>query len=113
MIVYGTLLAPRDEQEAVDRFYWKTGQCCSGCDWWVHLNSVAGECRKSAPVAASERWSMMGFHGCSEPDEAGHVVTPREHYCGAFKDDFDWSSLSATYLSRIGANPDTPHQTPR
>ena len=33
---------------------------------------------------------------------AGHFMTRREHVCGDFKDDFDWSLLPVAYLLRIG-----------
>lgn len=25
--------------------------------------------------------------------ESGHIMTPRDHVCGDFKDDFDWASI--------------------
>lgn len=34
---------------------------------------------------------------------AGHAVTMRDHHCGGFKDDFDWSSLPLPYQKAIGA----------
>jgi hypothetical protein len=61
--------------------------CCAGCDWWRWSNSVVGECIKSAPVSANERYSMLGMTWCSAPARAGHILTPREHYCGDFKPD--------------------------
>jgi hypothetical protein len=93
-------------QEAADRFYMQHGPCCAGCDWWSHSGSLIGECRKSAPVSASERHSMVRMDRISwqlagEPD-AGHILTNREHHCGDFKDGFDWPSLPAHYLRRIG-----------
>lgn len=99
------ILAIDRRQEAIDAFYTKTGPCCAGCDWWAHMNSVAGECRKSAPVPAEQRYGMvvMGslpwrFIGA----EAGHIITNRDHRCGDFKDEFDWSTLPPAYLRRIG-----------
>ena len=92
-------------QEAVDRFYVAHGPCCAGCDWWSHIGSLIGECRKSAPVSAEQRYSMvrMDWHTARfmEPD-AGHILTNREHLCGDFKDGFDWPSLPPAYLRRIG-----------
>lgn len=61
--------------------------CCAGCDWWRWIGSSLGECIKSAPVSGSERIAMLGMTGCSLPLEAGHVLTPRDHYCGDFKKD--------------------------
>jgi hypothetical protein len=93
-----------ERQEFVDRFYWSSEtRCCAGCDHWRHLNSVYGECRRSAPVSAAERWGMTGISGSSLRSEAGHVITSRDHGCGEFSDTFDWSSLPLVYLSRIGA----------
>jgi hypothetical protein len=89
-------------QEACDRFYTANGPCCAGCDWWGSASSVAGECTRSAPVPGGQRYAMLGITGTSLPMAAGHVMTPREHRCGEFKDEFDWSSLSPLYLRRIG-----------
>jgi hypothetical protein len=89
-------------QEAVDRFYSANGPCCAGCDWWSHHNSVAGECTKSAPVSGEERYAMLRIYTPSLPTAAGHVMTRRDHRCGDFKDAFDWSTLPAAYLKRIG-----------
>ncbi len=92
-----------DRQEITDAFYWSTGPCCSGCDWWQSLNSVAGECTKSAPVSAGERVAMLGITSLSLKIGAGHILTPRDHRCGDFRDTLDWSSLPLPYLKRIGA----------
>lgn len=92
-----------DRQEFVDSFYWKHGPCCAGCDWWRHISSVAGDCTKSAPVSGAERVSMLGMESPSCLIGAGHVVTPREHICGDFKDEFDWSLLPLPYRKRVGA----------
>ena len=92
-------------QEAIDRFYVDHGPCCAGCDWWAHINSVVGECLKSAPVSSEERFSMVRIDWHTwrfrEP-AAGHILTNREHRCGDFKDEFDWSTLPPHYLRRIG-----------
>lgn len=77
-------------QKAVDAFYWLTGPCCAGCDWWRHINSVAGSCERHAPT-------IEGF-----------PITTRETHCGDFKDEFDWSSLPLTYRARIGATTSPP-----
>lgn len=89
-------------QESADRFYAEKGPCCAGCDWWHNASSVIGECTRSAPVPGEQRYAMVGIHGASLPLEAGHVMTLRQHHCGEFRDEFDWSSLSALYLKRIG-----------
>lgn len=92
-------------QEAVDRFYMQHGACCAGCDWWHHYGSVLGECRRSAPVSAEQRYSMAQMDRLTFltlDESAGHIVTNREHHCGDFKDSFDWPSLPPHYLRRIG-----------
>ena len=90
-------------QEALDRFYFKRGRCCAGCDWWRSLSVLVGECTRSPPVSDDERWAMMGIESCSLPPGSGHVVTRREHACGEFKDEFDWTSLPLPYRKRVGA----------
>lgn len=92
-------------QEAADRFYMEHGPCCAGCDWWSHIGLLIGECRKSAPVSAEERHSVVRIEWTSyrlREREAGHILTNREHHCGDFKDAFDWPSLPSAYLRRIG-----------
>jgi hypothetical protein len=67
------------------------------------MNSKSGDCTKSHPVGAKERWAMLGIENISLLKlRAGHVVTPQDHVCGDFKDEFDWSSLPLAYLKRIG-----------
>lgn len=90
-------------QEFIDRFYFQHGPCCAGCDWWHSINSLAGECWRSAPVSGAERIAMLGISGTSMPLPAGHVLTRRDHICGDFKDEFDWSSLPIAYRKRVGA----------
>jgi hypothetical protein len=90
-------------QEILDTFFWKNGPCCAGCDWWRSVNSVVGECRRSAPSSAGNRFAMIGIQGASMDPGAGFVMTMREQHCGEFLDTFKWSSLPASYLRRIGA----------
>lgn len=92
-----------DRQETLDRIYWKSGPCCAGCDWWRSISALVGDCTRSAPVSGEERMHMLGISHSSHRFEAGHIVTKRDHHCGDFKDDFDWSSLSLPYRIRIGA----------
>ena len=104
-------------QESVDTFYhWKSGPCCAGCDWWRSLSSLVGECHRSAMVSGDDRMLALGIEWCSLPFGAGHAVTKRDHVCGEFKDEFDWSSLPPAYLRRIGAKqllrPRALHPTP-
>jgi hypothetical protein len=83
--------APYDDERqfAVDAFYHEHGPCCAGCDHWRFINSSVGECRKSAPVSAQERWAMVGIHSSLDAG-AGHVMTPRHHHCGDFADTYAW-----------------------
>lgn len=92
-------------QEASDRFYAQHGPCCAGCDWWHNSSALIGECRKSAPVAAEQRYGMVKMDRISwqlREQDAGHILTNRDHLCGDFKDEYDWSSLPPHYLRRIG-----------
>lgn len=98
-------------QMFADRFYTANGPCCAGCDWWDSFNGVAGQCTRSAPVAGTERLAMLGMTGVSRPIGAGHIMTPREHRCGDFKDEFDWGSLPPHYLKLIGRNAATETKT--
>jgi hypothetical protein len=88
-------------QEHLDKFYWHHGKCCAGCDWWRSISSLVGDCTRSAPVSAKDRASMLDIH--SFQIQSGHIVTQREHVCGDFKDDFDWSTLPLPYRKRVGA----------
>jgi len=49
---------------------------------------------------------MLGITGFSLAIGAGHVFTLRDHNCGDFSDEFDWSSLPLAYLKSIGAGAD-------
>jgi hypothetical protein len=53
---------------------------------------------------------MLGIQGASVNASAGHIMTPRQHRCGEFRDTFDWSSLPVPYLKRIGALFQKNHQ---
>ncbi len=86
----------------LDRFYVEHGPCCAGCDWWAHANSLVGECRRSRPVSGAERVDMLGIRSSSLRPSAGHILTRREHRCGEFRDEFDWTTLPAPYLRQIG-----------
>lgn len=92
-----------ERQEILDRFYFQNGPCCAGCDWWHSLSSLVGYCTRSAPAPDQERWAMIGIEGSSLPPGAGHIATLREHKCGDFKDEFDWTTLPLAYRRRIGA----------
>lgn len=80
-------MTPQERKQAgIDAFYAAHGKCCAGCDHWRWLNSVAGECTRTAPVAGSGRVSMLGMDSPSMPIPAGHIMTPRDHVCGEFID---------------------------
>jgi hypothetical protein len=99
-------------QELMDAFYFKNGPCCAGCDWWQSGSPVSGECRRSAPVSARERVELLGMTNLSLKIGAGHVLTPRDHHCGDFKDEFDWSTLTPWYRRRVGAPASPVLQSP-
>lgn len=92
-----------DRQEMLDRFYWRHGPCCAGCDWWRSISAMTGECTAAAPVSSAERLAVVGIEGCSLPPACGHPLTPRDHHCGSFRDEFDWTALPLPYRKRIGA----------
>lgn len=94
-----------DPSTILDRFYTERGPCCAGCDWWRYHNSIAGQCTRTAPVPGWQRIELLGITGSTLSPGAGHVFTPRDHHCGEFKDDFDWSTLPPHYLRRIGRAP--------
>jgi len=92
------------ESRILDHVYTLTGPCCAGCDWWQPVNTVIGECTRSAPVSGIERGDALGVTLPVCRLRAGHILTWREHRCGEFKDEFDWSTLPVLYLRRIGRN---------
>lgn len=61
--------------------------------------------RRTGRCHDAQRVAMLGVYGATYPLTAGHVMTPRDHHCGDFKDDFDWATLPAHYLRRIGGAP--------
>lgn len=89
------LLAVTERKQAiVDAFYKQHGPCCAGCDWWRWHNTVAGECIRAVPVAGGERYAMLGIRWSSLIPDAGHIMTPRDHLCGEFR---DTDGLTANY----------------
>ena len=77
----------RSAKQCIDQFYKDNGPCCAGCDYWRWHNSLIGECTKTAPVAGSERYSMLGIRNASCEIESGHIITDRADVCGEFKDE--------------------------
>lgn len=90
-----------DKSEFLDAFYMEHGPCCAGCDWWRFFDSHTGECTRNAPVSGADRIGMLGLESCSLSLPAGHIMTPKNHHCGDFKDEFDWSTLPLSYRVRI------------
>jgi hypothetical protein len=91
-------------QEHLDTFYFKNGPCCAGCDWWRSISYLSGECSKSAPMSGRDRWALLGVSGSSLHLGAGHPLTNRDHHCGDFKDEFEWSALPLAYQNRVGVS---------
>lgn len=73
-------------QTVIDRFAEKFGPCCGACDHWRWFNSLVGECVKTPPVSGAERVAMLCIRSPSLTIGAGHIMTPRDHLCGAFVD---------------------------
>ena len=90
-------------QEKCDRDYWTGGQCCAGCDFWNSEKGYSGECRAAGIVSGREVLASVGIVSWSGPLKPGHPMTHGDHWCGQFRDEFDWSTLDRDYLSRVGA----------
>ena len=69
----------------VEKFASKNGDCCAGCAWWRFVNSVSGECIKSAPMPEEDRIVALGIDSMSLKIGGGHAITRRDHFCGDFK----------------------------
>lgn len=90
-------------QERCDTFYWKNGRCCAGCDFWSSSEGYIGECTSAPPVSGEQVIRSLGIDWCSHLPPPGQPFTKHDHVCGAFQDNFDWRTLDAEYLERIGA----------
>lgn len=90
-------------QEQCDRMYWARGKCCAGCDHWSSDGGMTGNCLAAGIVSGSDVIRSLGFTFCSYTPPPGHPFSRAESYCGKFEDKFDWSTLDADYLARIGA----------
>lgn len=90
-------------QERCDSFYWKHGRCCAGCDHWASSEGDIGECTSAPPVSGEQVLKSLGISWCTYTPPPGQPFTQHDHVCGAFRDDFDWSTLDEVYLRRIGA----------
>lgn len=90
-------------QEKCDKLYWQNGPCCAGCDHWQSDSSLTGRCTNAPILSGQDVMRSIGAHFSSYTPPPGHPFTEAQHKCGMFKDDFDWSTLDAEYLKRIGA----------
>jgi len=95
----------RRYQEMCDKFYWSHGRCCAGCDHWSSDGGWIGICTSAPPVSGHQVMSSLGIEWSTYTPPPGQPFTERDHVCGAFKDDFDWTTLEPEYLKRIGAKP--------
>ena len=90
-------------QERCDKHYWSHGRCCAGCDHWSSQAGDIGECMSAPPVSGADVLRSLGVDWSTYTPPPGQPYTGHDHVCGAFKDDFDWSTLDADYRKRIGA----------
>jgi hypothetical protein len=90
-------------QEECDRFYWRHGRCCAGCDHWASEGGWLGQCMSAPPVSGADVVRSLGIISCTYTPPPGQPFTRGDHVCGAFQDEFDWSTLGEDYLKRIGA----------
>lgn len=90
-------------QEKLDRFYWSHGRCCAGCDHWLSEQGMTGQCMSAPPVSGLDVLRSMGITFSTYTPPPGQPYTAHDHVCGAFKDEFDWSTLDPEYRKRIGA----------
>ena len=89
-------------QEKCDRDYWTRGPCCAGCDHWKSDMGNIGHCTAAGIVSGDQVMRSMGISFCSYTPPPGFPLTQGDFHCGLFKDEFDWSSLPAEYLRKIG-----------
>ena len=90
-------------QETCDAAYWRLGQCCAGCDHWESESGLTGRCTGAGIVSGDQVMRSMGVAFSSYTPAPGFPVSAHDFRCGLFRDDFDWSTLDADYLHRIGA----------
>lgn len=90
-------------QEECDRTYWAKGQCCAGCDHWQSDAGWSGKCTAAGIVSGAGVLRSLGIVSCSYVPPPGFPYTEAEFHCGKFSDAFDWSTLPAEYLEKIGA----------
>lgn len=92
-------------QEHCDRLYWSNGPCCAGCDHWESDMAETGRCAAGPILSGDDVNRSLGIISSTYVPEPGHPFTAALHRCGMFSDEFDWSTLSDSYLSKIGYKP--------
>lgn len=90
-------------QETCDKLYWGFGPCCAGCDHWSSYAGLSGQCTAAPIMSGADVLRSIGISWSTYIPEPGHPYTEAMHRCGMFADTFDWSTLNADYLRRIGA----------
>ena len=90
-------------QETCDSLYWSRGQCCAGCDHWESDGALLGRCSAAGIMSGADVLRSMGVTFSSHMPDPGFPYTRADHACGMFREDFDWATLDAGYLRRIGA----------
>jgi hypothetical protein len=90
-------------QAKCDREYWTRGQCCAGCDHWASDGGMTGTCDANGMVSGADVMRSIGAMWSTYTPPPGFPYTASDFHCGKFKDDFDWSTLDASYLQQIGA----------
>lgn len=90
-------------QEECDRMYWTRGKCCAGCDHWSSEMAMTGNCLAAGIVSGEDVLMSIGVTFATYMPPPGLPYCNAEFYCAKFEDKFDWSSLDAEYLNRIGA----------
>lgn len=88
MISYDIHKTDNVVQNGHDDFYKNNGDCCAGCDYWRWFNSRVGECVRFPPNQSHDAAAGLGMECCSLQSTAN--MTSREHWCGEFKDTYDW-----------------------
>ena len=90
-------------QQTCDSIYWKEGQCCAGCDHWKSDMALSGRCAAAPIMSGEDVIKSLGWSWSTYTPPPGHPFMDARDSCGAFTDNFDWSTLDRGYLSKIGA----------
>jgi hypothetical protein len=90
-------------QKLCDMAYWRFGQCCAGCDYWLSDTGFSGQCSAAGIVSGKDVLASMGITFSTYTPPPGFPFSEAGFHCGKFQDDFDWSELPPSYLEAIGA----------